>query len=79
MRSSYSMPSAFICATASPRAFFSCAARIGRGSSIVASITDTTSRATVSDAGSRASMAARANVDSGWLRAKSCGKSTVRR
>ena len=44
IRSSYSMPSAFIWATASPQAFFSCAARIWRGSSSVASITETIQR-----------------------------------
>lgn len=45
MRSSYSTPSAFIAATASPFALFSWATRICRGSSRVDSTTDTMSRA----------------------------------
>jgi hypothetical protein len=45
MRSSYSMPSRFIAATASPRALYSCCERMARGSSRVASMTLTTSRA----------------------------------
>ena len=45
MRSSYSMPSAFIAATASPLALYCCAESTCRGSSSVASMTDTTSRA----------------------------------
>ena len=45
MRSSYSIPSAFIAPTASPRALYSCCDRIARGSSSVASMTLTTSRA----------------------------------
>ncbi len=79
MRSSYSTPSAFIAATASPRALFCWAARIWRGSSSVDSTTDTMSSAYDGDSGSSSSNAARAKVDSGWLRAKSCCRSTVRR
>ena len=45
IRSSYSMPSAFIAATASPRARNSCALSTCRGSSRVDSTTDTTSSA----------------------------------
>ena len=45
MRSSYSMPSAFIACTASPRAEFSWARRICLGSSRVDSTTDTMSSA----------------------------------
>jgi hypothetical protein len=47
MRCSYSMPSAFICATASPLAWLRWAASTWRGSSSVASITETRSRAYV--------------------------------
>ena len=79
MRSSYSTPSAFIAATASPRALFCWAARIWRGSSSVDSTTDTMSRAYDGDSGSSSSNAASANVDSGWLSAKSCWRSTVSR
>ena len=43
IRSSYSMPSAFIAATASPRALNRCADSTGRGPSRVASISETTS------------------------------------
>jgi hypothetical protein len=49
------------------------------GLSSVASITDTTSRAKLSDCGSSSSIAASANVDSGWLSAKFSGRSTVSR
>jgi hypothetical protein len=45
MRWSYSMPSRFIAATASPRAMNCCCDSTGRGSSSVASITLTTSSA----------------------------------
>ncbi len=45
IRWSYSIPSAFIWATASPRAFFSWAESTWRGFSRVASITETTSSA----------------------------------
>ena len=45
IRSSYSMPSAFIAFTASPRAWCSCAHSTARGSSSVASTTETTSSA----------------------------------
>jgi hypothetical protein len=45
MRWSYSMPSAFMLATASPRALNRWAINTWRGSSSVASMVDTTSRA----------------------------------
>ncbi|CAM5385308.1 hypothetical protein SCYAM73S_05516 [Streptomyces cyaneofuscatus] len=79
MRSSYSMPSAFICPTASPRALFCWAARICRGSSSVDSTTETMSSAYDGDSASSRSNAASANVESGWFSAKSCWRSTVRR
>ena len=71
IRSSYSTPSAFISATASPRALNCWAISTWRGSSRIASMTETTSRAWVGDSGSRTSNAARASGASGWLRAKS--------
>jgi len=58
MRSSYSMPSAFIAATASPRALNRCAEMTWRGSSRVASRTDRTSRAYVGPSRSSRSRAA---------------------
>ena len=79
IRSSYSMPSAFICATASPRALNCCADSTCRGSSSVDSMTETTSRAYVGDSRSSSSIAASANGDSGWLSAKSACRSTVSR
>ena len=45
MRSSYSMPSAFISAIAAPRALCCCAMSTGRGSSRIDSMTLTTSTA----------------------------------
>ena len=51
IRSSYSIPSAFISPIASPRAWCSCAPSTGRGSSRVASITETTSSAYVGSLG----------------------------
>ena len=65
------MPSAFIAATASPRALLACAIRTGNGSSRIDSTTDSTSSAKVSDSGSIRSNAACANDASGWLSAKS--------
>ena len=65
------MPSAFIAATASPRAFLRWACTTWRGSSSVASSTESTSRAYVGEVRSSSSSAATANGDSGWLRAKS--------
>ena len=79
MRSSYSMPCAFIAATASARAAFSCANRSGRGSSRTDSMTETTSRANVGDSGSNSSRAASAKGESGWLSAKSSGRSVAAR
>ena len=73
------MPSAFIAAIASPRAFFCWAERICRGFSSVDSITDTTSRAYDGDSGSSSSSAARAKGESGWFRAKFACRWTVSR
>ena len=73
------MPSAFIAATASPRALCSWADSTCRGWSKVDSITDTASSAYVSDSWSSSSRAASAKVDSGWLRAKFSCRSTVSR
>ena len=70
MRSSYSMPSAFIPATASPRALNTCAESTWRGSSRVASMTESTSRAYVGAAVSSRSIAPSANGDNGWFSAK---------
>ena len=71
------MPSAFIAATASPRALKRCADSTCRGSSSVASSTDSTSSAYVGDSRSSSSSAASANGDSGWLSAKFGCRSTV--
>ena len=77
IRSSYSMPSAFISAIASPRASCCWAKRIWRGGSSTASITETMSRGYVGASGSSRSSAAIAKSASGWLSAKSSGSSTV--
>ncbi len=79
MRSSYSSPSAFMRATASPRALKRCAEMICRGSSSTDSMTDTTSSACVGLAGSSRSSAASANGASGWLSANSAWRSMVTR
>ncbi|MNW53836.1 hypothetical protein D3C74_314130 [compost metagenome] len=79
MRSSYSYPSAFMAATASPRARCCCATSTWRGSDSVASRTETTSSACVGDSTSSRSSAASAKGDNGWLSANSRGRSTVRR
>ena len=79
IRSSYSIPSDFIAATASPRALYSWAEMTCRGSSRVASIIDTTSSAYVGDSRSSRSSAASANGDSGWSSAKLGCRSTVSR
>ena len=71
------MPSAFIAATASPRALLRCADSTWRGSSSVDSRTDSTSSGYVGESRSSSSSAATANVDSGWLSAKSGWRSTV--
>ena len=87
MRSSYSMPSRFIAATASPRARNCCCESTGRGSSRVASMTLTHVERVVAGArgiagrrpGSSSPNAASANGDSGWLSAKFGCRSTVSR
>ena len=71
------MPSAFIAATASPRALLRCAETTCRGSSSVDSSTDRTSSGYVGESRSSSSNAATANVDSGWFSAKSGCRSTV--
>ena len=77
MRSSYSMPSAFISAMARLRASRSWARSTWRGCSSVDSIIEMTSRAYVSLSGSSSSSAASRKGESGWSRAKSSGRSTV--
>ena len=77
MRSSYSMPSAFICCTASPRAWCCWASSTWRGPSSTASTTLSVSTAWSGLCGSSRSRAAIANWASGWLSAKSSGRSTV--
>ena len=79
IRSSYSMPSAFISATASPRALNCCAESTGRGSSRVASMTETTSSAWVGESGSSTSNAASAKGESGWFSANPNCRSSTRR
>ncbi len=71
IRSSYSSPSAFISAIASPRASLACAIKTGKGSSRIASTTDSTLSVYSSDSGSSRSNASSANEASGWLSAKS--------
>ena len=66
-------------ASASPLTFFSCRFSTWRGFSSVASMTETTSSAYVSDSGSSRVSAASANGDSGWFSAKFSCSSTVSR
>ena len=70
IRSSYSMPSAFIAATASPRALNCCAPGSGAGRRASPRSPRRRRARSVSDSGSSTSTAASANVDSGWLSAK---------